>query len=268
VLKLRILSALVAAPLVLGAIFFLDLGPLAVVFGGLAGLALVEWARLAGIEGVVPTAGYLVVFAAAACFLWFVPQSWPAVLSLACAAWLVAAVTVVRFPGSGRWLPKPVLVFAGWLLLIPAWLGLVAIMRDGAGPWLLLWLFVLVWGADIGAYFAGRAFGRRKLAPAVSPGKTWEGVAGGVLLALAAGAVCIAWIPALTDLGWQPSTWLTLMVAIVTVSIFGDLFESVLKRLKGVKDSGRLFPGHGGMLDRIDSLIAALPFLAIVVASS
>lgn len=267
-LKLRILSALVAAPLVLGAIFFLDLGPLAVIFGGLAGLALVEWARLAGIEGVVPTAGYLVVFAAAACFLWFVPQSWPAVLSLACAAWLVAAVTVVRFPGSGRWLPKPVLVFAGWLLLIPAWLGLVAIMRDGAGPWLLLWLFVLVWGADIGAYFAGRAFGRRKLAPAVSPGKTWEGVAGGVLLALAAGAVCIAWIPALTDLGWQPSTWLTLMVAIVTVSIFGDLFESVLKRLKGVKDSGRLFPGHGGMLDRIDSLIAALPFLAIVVASS
>jgi phosphatidate cytidylyltransferase len=268
VLKLRILSALVAAPLVLGAIFLLDLGPLAVVFAGLAGLALVEWARLAGIEGVVPTAGYLVVFGAAACFLWFVPQSWPAVLSFACAAWVIAALAVVRFPASGRWLPRPVLVLAGWMLLIPAWLGLVAIMRDGAGPWLLLWLFVLVWGADIGAYFAGRAFGRRKLAPAVSPGKTWEGVAGGVLLAVAAGAACIAWIPALGGLGWRPSTWLVLMVVIVAVSIFGDLFESVLKRLKGVKDSGRLFPGHGGMLDRIDSLIAALPFLAIVVASS
>jgi len=101
----------------------------------------------------------------------------------------------------------------------------------------------------------------------VSPGKTWEGALGGALLAVIAGSACVALVPSLADLGWATGKWLAVMLVVVVASIFGDLFESVLKRLRGAKDSGRLFPGHGGMLDRIDSLIAALPFLAITVAS-
>jgi phosphatidate cytidylyltransferase len=122
-----------------------------------------------------------------------------------------------------------------------------------------MWLLVLVWSADVGAYFAGRRFGRRKLAPAVSPGKTWEGAFGGMLvsLALCGGALLVLGLPA-----W----WLLAVAGLVVVSIFGDLFESVIKRVRGVKDSSNLLPGHGGILDRIDSLLAVLPVFALILA--
>ena len=123
-----------------------------------------------------------------------------------------------------------------------------------------MWLFLLVWGADIGGYFAGRRFGRRKLAPAVSPGKTWAGAVGGLLLA---GAVTL--LP-LSVLGRPVLTWAPVVAALVVLSIFGDLFESALKRQRGVKDSGALLPGHGGVLDRIDALLAALPAFALLAS--
>ena len=134
------------------------------------------------------------------------------------------------------------------------------------GPWLILWVLIVVWAADIGAYFAGRRFGRRKLALQVSPGKTWEGAIGGTLLSRvarlgdgSAGAGACRRCRRTRGIGSIGS----LVIAIV--SVFGDLFESALKRARGVKDSGGLFPGHGGMLDRVDSLIAALPCVALAV---
>jgi phosphatidate cytidylyltransferase len=126
----------------------------------------------------------------------------------------------------------------------------------------LIWVFMLAWGADIGAYFAGHAFGRRKLAPRVSPGKTWEGVIGGLALALAVCALGAFWLTP----GWVG--WLPVIVLLVAVSVFGDLFESVLKRATGVKDSGTLLPGHGGVLDRIDSLLAVLPVFAVLLTTT
>ncbi len=161
---------------------------------------------------------------------------------------------------------KLALALAGWLVLIAAWVALVQI--QARSPALLLALMGVVWIADTAAYFAGRAFGRHRLAPSISPGKTWEGVYG----ALAATAVY-----AVALLGFAPAAregaislavaaaWVALLLALTAVSIVGDLFESLLKRQRGVKDSGRILPGHGGVLDRIDALIAALPAAALIV---
>ena len=123
----------------------------------------------------------------------------------------------------------------------------------------VLWLLLLVAFADIGAYFVGRRFGRKKLAPAVSPGKTWQGFWGGMATSsLICGGILVV-------MGGFNEGWLFIMVLLVTVSVVGDLFESVLKRERGVKDSGNLLPGHGGMLDRIDSAVAVLPVFALIL---
>ena len=122
-----------------------------------------------------------------------------------------------------------------------------------------LLVFLFVAAADIGAYFAGRAFGAKKLAPAVSPGKTWEGVGGGAVLAASVCGVGLLFFPV------QWPLWMALSIGLVAVSIFGDLFESLVKRATGVKDSGTILPGHGGVLDRIDSLLAALPVFALLL---
>jgi phosphatidate cytidylyltransferase len=264
-LKLRVLSAIVAAPLVVAALFLLPVPVLAGVFLVLAGLGAWEWSRLVPVDGAAATIGYLGVQGAAAALLWAEPAATVPFLVAGCATWAFAIAAVLGFPRSSAWLTRGLLAAAGWLVIGGAWLGLVVVASQPLGAWWLLWLFVLVWGADIGAYFAGRRFGRRKLAPAVSPGKTWEGVVGGLVLALAAGSLLVLLSP-LATLDSSLVTWLALMVLLSAVSVFGDLFESVLKRRRGVKDSGTLFPGHGGVLDRIDSLLAALPVLGLLLA--
>lgn len=151
------------------------------------------------------------------------------------------------------------MVPVGWLVLVPSWMAVVELQDHGAlglaGPWALLFILVWAWAADTGAYFAGRALGRHKLAPRVSPGKTVEGLVGGVLLALLV-------VAAVFYTGWLEARLPALMVAAlltVLASVLGDLFESMIKRERGIKDSGTVLPGHGGMLDRIDSVTAALP---------
>jgi phosphatidate cytidylyltransferase len=146
---------------------------------------------------------------------------------------------------------------AGLVVLLPSWWLLVTLHATARGPALSLTLMSIVWAADVGAYGFGRWLGRRKLAPAVSPGKTWEGVSGGVFVAalVAAGAAQLLSLPvgALVALG----------VVTALVSVLGDLTESLFKRNVGVKDSGSLFPGHGGVLDRFDSFTAAMPLFVI-----
>jgi phosphatidate cytidylyltransferase len=147
---------------------------------------------------------------------------------------------------------------AGILALVPAWLALIRlrVLLPEGGLW-VLFVLILVWAADIGAYFSGRRFGRVALAPRVSPSKTWEGVLGGVVLSCLIALLGALWfhLPALT--------FLLLCLAAVAFSVVGDLTESLLKRYAGVKDSGTLFPGHGGVMDRIDSLTAAAPVLFV-----
>lgn len=174
--------------------------------------------------------------------------------------WLAALAAIVRFRGPERAPARPVRALAGWLVLVPAGAALAAVHAGPDGPALAMTLLVVVWAADAGAWFAGRRFGRVRLAPHVSPGKTWEGAAGGIAAASAAGTAA-AW--------WLGRSWAELLpVAVLAsgASIVGDLYESIAKRRAGVKDSGRLLPGHGGVLDRIDGLTAAAPVYAVVMA--
>ena len=185
-------------------------------------------------------------------------------------AWAVLAVTLFatgRFPSSERWR----LAYACLALLLPSacWFALVAAYRDGLV--FLISILAIVWAADIAAYFAGRAFGKRKLAPAISPGKTWAGAIGGALATLVL-AVVGAYVPALGDSffavlerRWSLVVMLAVTLLLCVLSVVGDLFESQLKRQRGVKDSSRLLPGHGGVFDRVDALLPIVP-VALMLA--
>ena len=160
---------------------------------------------------------------------------------------------------SRRW----VLALVGWLILIPAWAALLYLHGLKHGNWLIVLVVAIVITADVGAYFSGKVLGKNKLAPIISPGKSWEGFCGG-LIATAFLALSVAWM-------LDFSQWIQLVTVIVLValaSIVGDLVESMAKRNRGIKDSGSMLPGHGGFLDRLDSLTAAVPVFALIIISS
>ena len=255
-LKQRILTAVPLAAGFLMALFLLPGWAFASLIGVLVALAGWEWATLTPLRG-LRRLGYLAVLGAllAGVGLWE-PRLPPVLWALALGLWLALFGMVATFPRGVRIIERPLLRgFLGWAVLPLAYLAVLGLYA--AGPLVLLWALGVVWAADIGAYFAGRQFGRRKLAPAVSPGKSWEGALGGAGLAL---AVSVAFAVALAI----PVTPLLLAFSalVVACSVFGDLFESVLKRTAGVKDSGGLLPGHGGLLDRLDALLPALPLAA------
>ena len=176
----------------------------------------------------------------------------------AAAFWLLGAPLWLR----RRWpLPKSLLgVAIGLLLILPTWLALVQLRQAGALA--LIAIMAVVWLADIAAYFFGRAFGRHKLAPAISPGKTWEGAAGGALAVVVYGFALAPRLPGV--LADNFPLLLLVLIVLTAISVMGDLFESLLKRLAGLKDSSNVLPGHGGVLDRIDSLTSTLPLVALV----
>lgn len=261
-LKLRVLTALVLLPIVLGAVFGLERELFALVAGLFFLAGGWEWSAMVERFGVAARVLWCVSLALLMALAeWFQP-AW--LLNALPLWWLLALLAVIGYPRhAGLWFRPALLVPTGWLLLVPAWMATVQLQDHGAlglsGPWALLFVLVWVWAADTGAYFSGRAFGRHKLAPSVSPGKTVEGLAGGVVLALLIVAAVFAG-------GWlSPEVVLPslMIVAMLTVlaSVLGDLFESMVKRQRGIKDSGTVLPGHGGMLDRIDSVTAALPVL-------
>lgn len=232
-----------------------------------------EWAGLAAMPrrtGWLFMAGGAVI---ALKLVWFTSfrtgEGWPRELSLAItgaslAFWLlVAPLWLAR---GWRIQSKLVLALTGWLVLVSTWFALVQLQSRSAA--LCLAMMALVWVADSAAYFAGHRFGRRKLAPGISPGKTWEGVYG-ALAAVALYAVilaaCAPWLGYGGGLdALRMLSWVSALMALAALSIVGDLFESWLKRVRGVKDSGTLIPGHGGVLDRIDALTSAMPAAALI----
>lgn len=267
-LKQRVITALVLLGVVLGALFLMP--PWGWGLLSLAGLAVAafEWFRLL-VEG--RRVFGLSILIVAGCLAWLLwrelggaPGAWLGwLLGLDLLLWLgVAAPSVItaRTPRSGM---QSIRVGFAAVALFALWVGLYELRV--LHPAMLLSAMAIVWAADIGAYFVGRAFGRHKLAPHVSPGKSWEGAFGGLaFVLLVAIVVALAWPTSALLPGWLAQrvgvpAMLLLMVLLVALSIMGDLFESLLKRRRGVKDSGSIFPGHGGILDRIDALVPTIP---------
>ena len=180
---------------------------------------------------------------------------------IASVLWAVVFLWIQGYPSSAiLWSPRPILGLLGLALLTITWVAIALIIHQPHGPWLLLFAFAVVALADVGGYVAGNLFGKHKLAPLVSPGKTWEGFFGGILLQCILIASMASFMP-------EKITTVMLVALVIPVSLYsvlGDLFESMIKRHGGVKDSGNILPGHGGVLDRIDGLIAALPLFALL----
>lgn len=267
-MKQRILTALVLAPLAISAVLFLPTPWFLALAAILMMLGLWEWTRLVGLKGHAARAAVLLINAGL--LAWLAWRGWPGVFPLVAllgaAWWLVATLWLAKMELGRADTPanRAMKLVIGSLLMLPAWCALALLHGSGAqGPWWTLYALLLVWAADSGAWFFGSRIGGRKLCPSISPGKTWAGFWGGlgtvVLVALAA-------IPVFA-LGWNQAPMLV-AASLVTglASVVGDLFESIIKRHAGAKDSGHLVPGHGGVLDRIDSVVAALPVFAIAKA--
>ncbi len=270
-LKQRIFTALLLMPLVLLAIFALP----AYSFAGIVAFILLggswEYARLAGMKsrGAIQSMVYLqaTVFAV----LFFIRDQWsgigPEVLALFTAAWLLmflrlffyrsGAVVDTRYK-TLSYVTAIVSISTGWMAI-----GWIAVQAKG--PWFILLLLLIVWAADTGAYFAGKRFGKTRLAPLISPGKTREGLLGALLLAPVVAVIAAKLMPLP---GMDPLWLIPLCLLTVLASAGGDLLISMHKRISGHKDSGKLLPGHGGILDRLDSLIAAAPFFALGLSIS
>jgi len=262
----RLVTAGVLAPLLIGAIVYAEIWPLATLLAMFLAAAAWEWTALAGLTGRLMRISYAAGLLLAALWLDHVATTdtlRSLIALLAVGVWAGATLllaSVERGWVPGKW-PVAANLLIGGLILLPFWLAVLWL--KALDYRLLLGLAALVWLADSLAYFAGRRFGRHRLAPRVSPGKTWEGVLAGLAAAVPVAAVLASscWDGSPASIGL-----LTLLgIATIGISVVGDLFESFFKRQAGVKDSGRLLPGHGGVLDRIDSLTAAAPMFYLGV---
>jgi len=263
----RVLTALVLAPLVVAAILLLDSLYFGLVLLPVIALAAWEWANLAGLQTRAGWLAYTLLLAALTAIAgWAIGTGMDLfpLLLVALVFWPWAAWVVWRFPtpapGIGRTVPMLIL---GLPALIVPWVALVLLHgRLEQGPAWVVVLMLVIWGADVAAYFSGRRWGRRKLAPSVSPGKSWAGFWGGLV---AVGLIMFLFSLWLGSGPLQTLVLVLLGMATGLISVLGDLFESVLKRTRGIKDSGSLLPGHGGILDRIDSMLSAAPVFALGV---
>ena len=270
-LRQRIQTALILLAVLIAALVFGKPNGFPLFALAMVGAVMGEWLMLLHLSKQTS-----IVVACVMVFVLWVVDSMSFASSIATVSWIAATVAWLllaiglfvtgRFPAADRWR----LGYAGLALLIPSacWLALVAAYRQGFV--FLLSIFCIVWAADIAAYFAGRAFGRRKLAPAISPGKTWAGAVGGAAATLLLAIVCVA-VPSLSDSffavldrRWPVLAVLGVSLLLVVLSVVGDLFESQLKRQRGVKDSSRLLPGHGGVFDRVDALLPIVPLALLL----
>lgn len=269
-LKSRVITAAILLVLLLVALFALPPAVWAALIVAMVMQGTVEWSRLSGLSGGKANIYWGLTLLLMLGLLWADAGTTEtqrlylhlAVYAVSALLWLIIVPTWLM---AGWKVRQPLLMaLTGWAVLVPTGLAMLDLRAANPEPWILLFVMGLVWVADIAAYFAGRRFGKNKLAPSISPGKTWEGVAG-ALLGVSA-YVALVWsyspyfpyrevLPVLLLASWW---W-------VGLAVIGDLFESAIKRQAGVKDSGALLPGHGGLLDRIDALTSTLPLAALAM---
>jgi len=273
VLKTRVITALVMLAVLLVATLWTTPFQFSLFVSAILLVGVQEWTSLMGLRGPVRRGLYLLGFVVAMGLLaWAMglgPEaselSRPVVLGITGIGvlfWLYAFSLIKSFPATqAQWATLPRTAVIGLLALLPTWCALIQLKYLNVAGYMVIAVIALVSIADIGAFFVGRAFGRSKLAPTVSPGKSWAGFWGGMtasaLLALSLLYPIHQFVNALSP--WSAAMLLITAVGVAVFSVLGDLFESMLKRSQGMKDSGRTLPGHGGVLDRIDSLTAAAP---------
>lgn len=269
-LRLRIITALCMLAVFLPALFFMPPMLFSIATVPLVLAAGWEWSRLAKIRSVAARVGYLllIVISLFVASYWlglpdtFDPERAQQLLLVAVGVWAFIFLWIQGYPSSAiLWSARPVLGLLGLILLAFTWIAIVTILDYESGQWLLLLAVVIIALADIGGFFAGKYFGKHKLAPIISPGKTWEGFAGGLVLeVILVGSLVWFMFGNVSVIG----LWL-LVISVALYSVLGDLFVSMIKRHSGVKDSGQLLPGHGGVLDRIDGVMAALPMFGLIL---
>lgn len=283
-LKHRIITALVLAPATIAAIFYLPLPYFSALMLAVMGIGAWEWGPLMGFSNKRRRLAFVVITSILIGCLWYsfpLLDMWLSttelqpliiyILWVAVAWWILSATLTFLYPRYSKFWSshRSVRGVFGWLTLVPTWLAFIVLRSSEyqtdtyQGAQLIMFLFLMVWSADIGAYFVGKSFGKNKLLPNVSPGKTMEGFIGGVVVA------CVLVSVAGISMSWNAEQFylvIPITVLITTVSVLGDLNESMFKRQAGIKDSGSILPGHGGILDRIDSLTATAPIYALCYA--
>ena len=259
-LKARIATAVVLIPIVITLIFFADMIWFSAFLALTVGIGAWEWAGLSKLSDKLKYAYVIISLSILFLIYWldnyFIYKS--AVL-IGSVYWLIAVVLVIFYQKQRNLLPRnsSLLMLVGLLLLVPMWSALVILKSNTeTGSVLIMLLMLLIWGADTAAYFAGKKWGKRKLANHVSPGKTWEGTIAGLVVSV---VIAIAYVIVSNKNLDDGLIFIGLSILTVIGSVFGDLMESIVKREAGQKDSGHILPGHGGVMDRIDSLTAASP---------
>ena len=223
-----------------------------------------EWTRLMGFKNAWQRWVYLILMLGINFFIYFGQVFTLDFIGLALVCWFFIFFAIVFYPkGVNFWTNNAVLSILGIIILVSFWLALALLKSKENGSLLTLYLIGLVSIADTGAYLIGKLYGQHRLAVKISPGKTIEGIIGG-LISAAVISIIAGFVFSIN--GWQWVPWITIAFLTVLVSVCGDLFISMLKRQRGLKDSGKLLPGHGGILDRLDSLLSAAPFFLIVYA--
>lgn len=266
-LKQRVMTAIVLFIVILAVVFLLPPLLFEIFIALVIGTAVWEWSRLAGLDALTHRFLFLLLTALLFAVITHAPVAMNVVFVTGALFWVMALVLVCCYPaGKSVWAHRPGLFLITLPLFLPGWLAFMTLRQQPYFAFHVLTLMGLVAAADSGAYFAGRAFGRHKLAPDVSPNKTWEGFFGGMLACcLLTVILALTLISQVTDL--EAMHWLKLLLGAMLIagtSVVGDLFESMAKRFRDIKDSGTILPGHGGMLDRIDGLTAAAPLYALL----
>ncbi len=266
--KQRVITAVALAAAFLAMLLNLSALAFSLVISLLVVIAGWEWSNLMKLSSAVGKAGYLLLLslsmAAASHWLGLFERFDQAraqqMFQVAAALWAIIFLWIQGYPSSAiLWAARPMLGLLGLLLLTFTWAAVASILHHESGQWLLLLAIAIIALADVGGYIAGNLLGKHKLAPIVSPGKTWEGFVGGMFFQL---LLIVGLVTVLPDV--VLSSLFILIIPVALYSVLGDLFESMLKRHSGVKDSSRLLPGHGGVLDRIDGIMAALPLFALL----
>lgn len=270
-LKARVVTAVPLALMFIGLVLFASSNVLALVFGLFVLMGAWEWTRLSGIESLLLRSLFLVLIAAGlvagSAQLQLLTQvqrlNVQSVMGVACLSWAVAMLWVKGYPSSAiLWRSRIMRLIMGCLMLVPAWIAVMFLLSVPLGRIILICMVATVVVADVGAYFAGRFLGRHKLAPKVSPGKTWEGFWGGFLACMGFG-VLMWWLRPVELSHLNLSAILAITLTTALASVVGDLMVSMVKRESGLKDSGNLLPGHGGVLDRLDSICGAAPIFTL-----